>query len=132
MTDRPSLPAHLGRLAPELGRQLGPGEPFRLPAFVEDAAHPRHIPAPARVWATRRESRGPHIADEPGEEVVGLLAVWESGEPLGPEPPVEIQREAQRIGSQLGFKVVFSNVMAANGGYDMTNDLIHDVESLHE
>jgi hypothetical protein len=44
----------------------------------------------------------------------------------------QIQREAQRIGSQLGFKVVFSNVMAASGGYDMTNDLIHDVESLHE
>jgi hypothetical protein len=44
----------------------------------------------------------------------------------------QIRHEAQRIGSQLGFKVVFDHVMAATGGYDMTNDLIHDVESLHE
>ena len=44
----------------------------------------------------------------------------------------QIQREAQKMGSQLGFKVVFDHVMAAAGGYDMTNDLIHDVESLHE
>ncbi len=44
----------------------------------------------------------------------------------------QIHREAQRIAKQMGFTVVFENVTAAPGGYDMTNDLIHDVESLHE
>lgn len=44
----------------------------------------------------------------------------------------QIHREAQRIAKDMGFTVVFDNVAAANGGYDLTNDLIHDVESLHE
>lgn len=44
----------------------------------------------------------------------------------------QVQREANRIAKEMGFSVVFDNVQAAAGGYDMTNDLIHDVESLHE
>lgn len=44
----------------------------------------------------------------------------------------QIQHEAQRIAKEMGFSVVFENIAAANGGYDLTNDLIHDVESLHE
>ena len=44
----------------------------------------------------------------------------------------QVQREAQRIAKDDGFTVVFDNVQAANGGYDLTNDLIRDVESLHE
>jgi hypothetical protein len=44
----------------------------------------------------------------------------------------QIQREASRIAKDLGFSIVFDNVDAAAGGYDMTNDLIKDVESLHE
>lgn len=44
----------------------------------------------------------------------------------------QIQREANRIAKEMGFSVVFDNVHAAAGGYDLTNDLIHDVESLHE
>ncbi|HEY9085286.1 MAG TPA: hypothetical protein VIN40_05025 [Candidatus Tyrphobacter sp.] len=43
-----------------------------------------------------------------------------------------IQREAERLAKDRGFSVVFSNVTAAAGGYDMTNDLIHDIESEHE
>ena len=44
----------------------------------------------------------------------------------------QIQREANRIAKEMGFSVVFDHPQAAVGGYDMTNDLIHDVESLHE
>lgn len=43
-----------------------------------------------------------------------------------------IEREARRLGQQKGFRVVFSDVTAAAGGYDMTNDLIADIESEHE
>lgn len=44
----------------------------------------------------------------------------------------QIQSEATRIAKDKGFTVVFGRVSAAPGGYDLTNDLIHDVESLHE
>ena len=44
----------------------------------------------------------------------------------------QIRSEASRIAKDKGFNVVFGRVSAAAGGYDLTNDLIHDVESLHE
>ncbi len=44
----------------------------------------------------------------------------------------QVEREAQRLAKEEGFRVVFSNVTAAPGGYDMTNELIHDIESEHE
>ncbi|MHB8432092.1 MAG: OmpH family outer membrane protein [Candidatus Tyrphobacter sp.] len=44
----------------------------------------------------------------------------------------QVEREAQRLAKEKGFRVVFSNVTAAPGGYDMTNELIHDIESEHE
>ncbi|MGA8532700.1 MAG: hypothetical protein WB615_01180, partial [Candidatus Tumulicola sp.] len=44
----------------------------------------------------------------------------------------QITREATRIAKDRGFSIVFGNVAVANGGYDLTNDLIKDVESLHE
>ncbi|MDP9024441.1 MAG: OmpH family outer membrane protein, partial [Candidatus Eremiobacteraeota bacterium] len=44
----------------------------------------------------------------------------------------QIHREAQRIAKEMGFNVVFENVAAAPGGYDLTNIVIHDVESIHE
>jgi hypothetical protein len=44
----------------------------------------------------------------------------------------QIQREAVRLAKQMGFSIVLDNVQAANGGYDLTNDLIHDIESQHE
>jgi Skp family chaperone for outer membrane proteins len=44
----------------------------------------------------------------------------------------QIQREAERLAKNMGFSIVLDNVQAAPGGYDLTNDLIHDVESLHE
>lgn len=44
----------------------------------------------------------------------------------------QIEREADRLAKDRGFSIVFVNVEAAHGGYDLTNDLIKDVESLHE
>jgi hypothetical protein len=44
----------------------------------------------------------------------------------------QIQRDAVVLAKKMGFTVVFDNVAAANGGYDMTNDVIRDLESQHE
>ena len=44
----------------------------------------------------------------------------------------QVQRDAARIAKESGFAVVFVNVRAAAGGYDMTNQVIKDVESQHE
>jgi hypothetical protein len=44
----------------------------------------------------------------------------------------QIQRETQRIAKDQGFSIVFVDPNAAAGGYDMTGELISDVESLHE
>lgn len=44
----------------------------------------------------------------------------------------QIQREAVRLAKQKGFSLVLDDVQAANGGYDLTNDLIADLESQHE
>lgn len=44
----------------------------------------------------------------------------------------QIQREASRIAKDQGFSIVFAGVDAAAGGYDMTNEVTKDVESLHE
>ena len=44
----------------------------------------------------------------------------------------QIVREAGRLAKDRGFSVLFQDTKAAPGGYDLTNDLIHDIESLHE
>lgn len=44
----------------------------------------------------------------------------------------QIQREASRIAKDQGFSTVFNGVDAAVGGYDMTDEVTKDVESLHE
>ncbi|MBV8148099.1 MAG: OmpH family outer membrane protein [Candidatus Eremiobacteraeota bacterium] len=44
----------------------------------------------------------------------------------------QIQREAGRIAKDRGFSIVFVNIEAATGGYDLTSEVTKDVESLHE
>ncbi len=44
----------------------------------------------------------------------------------------QVQRDAKRIAKDQGFSVVFVNIRAAAGGYDLTNQIIKDVESQHE
>jgi hypothetical protein len=45
---------------------------------------------------------------------------------------VQVQRDAARLAKDRGFSIVFVNVQAAAGGYDLTNQVIKDVESQHE
>ena len=44
----------------------------------------------------------------------------------------QIQSETSRIAKDRGLKVAFDNVEAAVGGYDLTDEVSKDVESLHE
>ncbi len=44
----------------------------------------------------------------------------------------QIQSEADKLAKKMGFTVVLDNATASGGAYDLTNDLIRDVESLHE
>lgn len=44
----------------------------------------------------------------------------------------QAERDATRIAKDQGFSIVFVNVWAAAGGYDLTNQVIKDIESQHE
>jgi Skp family chaperone for outer membrane proteins len=44
----------------------------------------------------------------------------------------QIKNDAERLAKARGFTLVISDVQAAPGGYDMTNDLIADIESTHQ
>lgn len=44
----------------------------------------------------------------------------------------QVERDATRIAKERGFSIVFVDIWSAGGGYDLTNDLIKDVESQHE
>ena len=44
----------------------------------------------------------------------------------------QVERDAKRIAKEQGFSIVFVNIWSAAGGYDLTNQLIKDVESQHE
>lgn len=44
----------------------------------------------------------------------------------------QVETDARRIAKERGFSIVFVDIWSAAGGYDLTNDLIKDVESQHE
>ncbi len=44
----------------------------------------------------------------------------------------QVERDASRIAKERGFTIVFVDVWSAAGGYDLTNEVIKDVESQHE
>lgn len=44
----------------------------------------------------------------------------------------QVERDASRIAKERGFSIVFVNIRAAAGGYDMTGQVIKDIESQHE
>ena len=44
----------------------------------------------------------------------------------------QVQRDASRIAQDRGFSIVFVNIATAAGGYDLTNQVIKDIESQHE
>jgi Outer membrane protein (OmpH-like) len=61
-----------------------------------------------------------------------LEALQKRRNDLYAEIVAQIQREAGRIAKDRGFSIVFDGVEAAAGGYDLTNEVTKDVESLHE
>ena len=44
----------------------------------------------------------------------------------------QVRRDATRIGKEEGFSIVFVDIWSAAGGYDLTNQVIKDVEGQHE
>jgi hypothetical protein len=44
----------------------------------------------------------------------------------------QVERDAKRVAKEQGFSIVFVNIWSGSGGYDLTNELIKDVESQHE
>ncbi|MDP9110068.1 MAG: OmpH family outer membrane protein [Candidatus Eremiobacteraeota bacterium] len=44
----------------------------------------------------------------------------------------QIKRESDKIAAERGLRVVLTNVQAAAGGVDLTDDVAKDIESLHE
>jgi hypothetical protein len=67
-----------------------------------------------------------------GAAAVKLRGLQKRHDQLQSQINDQIQREATRLAKEMGFSLVLDNVDAANGGYDLTNDLIHDLESQHE
>jgi len=67
-----------------------------------------------------------------GAAAVKLIALQKRQAQLQTQIQDQIQREAVRLAKEMGFSLVLDNVQAANGGYDLTNDLVHDIESQHE
>lgn len=69
-------------------------------------------------------------ADSAEEQEVALLQ--QRRQTLYDQIVDHIRGEAERLAKAKGFDVVFSGVAAAAGGYNMTNELISDIESEHE
>lgn len=67
-----------------------------------------------------------------GAQAKALKSLQDQHDKLMQQMIDQITREAVRIAKDRGFTVVFQNVAGAAGGYDLTSDLISDVESLHE
>ncbi|MHB8178220.1 MAG: hypothetical protein ACYDA5_00450 [Vulcanimicrobiaceae bacterium] len=44
----------------------------------------------------------------------------------------QVRNDAQRVARRLGLRVVFQGVIAASGGYDLTNQVTKDIESLNK
>jgi hypothetical protein len=61
-----------------------------------------------------------------------LDALQRRRDDLYKEIVAQVEREAGRIAKDRGFSIVFDGVQAAAGGYDLTNEVTKDVESLHE
>ncbi len=131
-------------------RSLGPAPlPTNLPAGVQAKLVQIHKQFGAQFQAAAQKTIGDYNATKAdldrqfaalhgadvgatGAAAKELDALTKRRDDLSKEIVDQITREAERIGKEQGFSVVFINPRAAAGGYDMTNELIKDVESLHE
>lgn len=131
-------------------RSLGPPAlPANLPSGVRDklAAIHRQFTAQFQADAQKtvadyqatktdldRQFAALHGADvgATGAAAKELIALQKRRDGLYQQMIDQITREATRIAKDRGFSIVIDHVAAAAGAYDLTNDLIKDVESLHE
>lgn len=145
--------AKLAERRNEVGAQLrslgAPSLPSNLPAGVRGriAAIHRQFTAQFQADAQNtiadyqntksdldRQFAALHGADVGAIGAAGkeLQALTKRRDALNQQIVDQITREAARIAQERGFSIVFDHVAAAAGGYDLTDDLIKYVESLHE
>lgn len=67
-----------------------------------------------------------------GAAAVALTKLQKQRTDLYAQIVTQIRGEADRLAKAQGLTTVFTDITAAPGGYDMTNELIKDIESLHE
>lgn len=67
-----------------------------------------------------------------GAEATELQSLQKRRTDLYNQIVASVERDANRIAKDKGFDIVFVNVLAADGGYDLTNQVISDIESQHE
>ena len=76
----------------------------------------------------------PHLLSGPEQSLLDQfqpqIADWQYD--LYQQIVAQIERDATRIATDRGLSIVFVNIWAAAGGYDMTNQVISDIESQHE
>ncbi|HEY5427264.1 MAG TPA: OmpH family outer membrane protein [Candidatus Tumulicola sp.] len=131
-------------------RSLGPPPlPSNLPAGLKDKIAKIHQQFTSAFQADAQKTVGDYNATKAdldrqfaalhgadvgatGAAAKELGALQKRRDALNKEIVDQITREATRIAKDRGFSIVFVNVALAEGGYDLTNDLIKDVESLHE
>ncbi len=131
-------------------RSLGPPVlPSKLPAGVKEKIAKIHQQFTTQFQADAGKAVGDYNATKAdldrqfaalhgadvgatGAAAAELVALQRRRDTLDKQIVDQITREARRIATDRGFSIVFVNVEAARGGYDLTNDLIKDVESLHE
>jgi hypothetical protein len=137
----------------EVGAQLRtlgpPALPSTLPAGVREKIAAIHRQFIAQFQADAQKTIGDYTATKndldrqfaalhgadvgaTGAAAKELGALQKRRDALYKEIVDQITREATRIAKERGFSIVFVNIAQAAGGYDLTNDLIKDVESQHE
>ncbi len=131
-------------------RSLGPPAlPSNLPAGVKEKIAKIHQQFTSQFRADAAKTVGDYNATKAdldrqfaalhgadvgatGAAAKELVALQRRRDALNKEIVDQITRDATRIAKDRGFSIVFVNVALAQGGYDLTNDLIKDVESQHE
>ena len=128
-----SAPVPTVSLPPDLRRQLGQIHQEYAAKFQADAQQ-----AVEEYQATKSDLDAQFAAlhgqgtTATGAAAIQLRDLQKRQSELQTQIQEQVQREAVRLAKQMGFSLVLDDVQAANGGYDLTNDLIADLESQHE
>ena len=127
----PAPPAQ--NLSPSVRAQIADIQKKYAAQFQADAAK-----TIAQYQATKsdldRQFAALHGADvgATGAAAVELQSLQKRRSELYGQIVAAVERDANRIAKDKGFDIVFVNVLAAGGGYDLTNQVISDIESQHE